>query len=92
MQRIGFVGFGEVASVFSKVLRDHGAEVLAYDIDEDKVRRGGVPFLPLVALAATADYLLSTVTTDVAEKVARDCAACLAPGKVYIDMNSTAPG
>jgi len=89
--RIGFVGFGEVASVFSKVLQEHGAEVLAYDIAEDKVRRGGVPFLPLAELAGAADYLLSTVTTDVAERAAADCAACLQPGKIYVDMNSTAP-
>jgi 3-hydroxyisobutyrate dehydrogenase-like beta-hydroxyacid dehydrogenase len=38
--RIGFVGFGEVASVFSRTVLKHGAEILAYNIEEGKVDAG----------------------------------------------------
>lgn len=89
--RAGFVGFGEVASVFSKSMRKHGAEIAAYDIQEHKVRAGGVPFLPLPELVKRADYVLSTVTTQVAKQVAGDCAPHLKPGQVYVDLNSTSP-
>jgi 3-hydroxyisobutyrate dehydrogenase-like beta-hydroxyacid dehydrogenase len=89
--RIGFVGFGEVASVFSKSLRDHGAEVVAYDIQEDKVRAAGIPLLPLPRLIGNVDYVLSTVTTQAAKEVAVACAAHLNPKQVFVDLNSTAP-
>ena len=89
--RIGFIGFGEVASVFSRPLLDHGAEVCAFDIREDKVRAAGVEFLPPPELAARADYVLSTVTTQAAVCVAREHVPHLRSGQVYVDLNSTSP-
>jgi 3-hydroxyisobutyrate dehydrogenase-like beta-hydroxyacid dehydrogenase len=38
-----------------------------------------------------ADYVLSTVTTQKALQVARDCSPLLKPGQVFIDLNSTSP-
>jgi 3-hydroxyisobutyrate dehydrogenase-like beta-hydroxyacid dehydrogenase len=99
--RVAFVGFGEVAAVFSAALRENGAEVAAYDLLLDQAqglvslerrrRADGIAFRPLAEAVAGADYVLSTVTTDRAEAAARACAAYLAPGQVYVDLNATAP-
>lgn len=99
--RITFIGFGEVAGVFSAALRAKGAEVAAYDVLLDQAgglvplqgRRGaeGVVFRPLAEALAGARYVLSSVTTDQAETAAQACAAHLAPGQVYVDLNATAP-
>jgi 3-hydroxyisobutyrate dehydrogenase-like beta-hydroxyacid dehydrogenase len=88
--RIAFIGFGEVASVFSKRLREHGAEVWAYDVQR-KPAREGVRFGSLGEAVASADYVLSTVTTQAANDAARACAAHLRAGQVFVDLNSTAP-
>ncbi len=86
--RIGFVGFGEVASLFARVLRERGAEVAAYDLAPGKVT---VPFLPLAELLARCDWILSTVTTQAARQAAESCAPLLRPAQVYLDLNSTSP-
>ena len=88
--RIAFIGFGEVASVFSKCLREHGAEVWAYDVLR-KAGTEGVRFGSLPEVAGNAGYVLSTVTTQAARGAALACAAHLKPGQVYVDLNSTAP-
>ena len=91
--RAGFIGFGEVASVFSAALVEHGVEVAAYDIllereHGEEVLRGrrraeAVQFRPLYDLVERSEYLLSTVTSDVAEAAAQDCVhylkRCIAP-------------
>lgn len=99
--RVAFVGFGEVAAVFSAALRERGAEVAAYDVLLDQAhglvsleRRAlaeGIAFRPLDEAVADADYVLSTVTTDRAEDAARACAQHLKPGQVYLDLNATSP-
>jgi 3-hydroxyisobutyrate dehydrogenase-like beta-hydroxyacid dehydrogenase len=99
--RVGFIGFGEVASVLSVPLREKGAEVLVYDtlladeegrrLLEGRVRVAGIGFRGLADLLRDADYVLSTVTTAAAVDAARACAPHLRPGQVYLDLNSTAP-
>lgn len=100
--RIGFVGFGEVASCLGRVLREHGGEIAAYDTLLDREggraillgRPGGAEtaFLPLRETVDNADYVLSTVTTQVAPVVAGQCVSLLRPGQIYVDLNSTSPG
>lgn len=102
MTTIGFVGFGEVASRFAPALQSGGASVVAYDVLLDKTggaealaaRAQGKPpkMMPLAELAAAADIVLSTVTTDVALAAAKSCAPHLGPRNVYIDLNATSPG
>jgi 3-hydroxyisobutyrate dehydrogenase-like beta-hydroxyacid dehydrogenase len=97
----GFVGFGEVASRFAERLRERGARVLAYDVLLDRpggrdallARAAGAPpeLLSLEHLIAEADIVLSTVTTDVALSVARDCVPLLRVGQVYLDLNASSP-
>jgi 3-hydroxyisobutyrate dehydrogenase-like beta-hydroxyacid dehydrogenase len=97
----GFLGFGEVASRFAGRLRERGARVLAYDVlletargrDTLGARSVGPPpeLLPLATLIAQADIVLSTVTTDVALRVANDCVPLLGAGQLYVDLNATSP-
>ena len=99
--RIGFIGFGEVAAVFSQALVQHGAEVLAHDVLLERAggeaalrsrdRSGQVRFVPLAALGGGVDCLLSTVTTSVAVAAAGSAARHLGRGQVYIDLNATSP-
>jgi 3-hydroxyisobutyrate dehydrogenase-like beta-hydroxyacid dehydrogenase len=97
----GFLGFGEVASRFTERLRECGARVLAYDVVLDRsggrdalaARAVGAPpeFQTLADVIAQADVLLSTVTTDKALSVAKDCAPLLRAGQFYVDLNATSP-
>lgn len=97
----GFLGFGEVASRFAARLRERGARVLACDVLLDRpggrdmlvMRAAGPPpeFLALADLTAQSDIVLSTVTTDVARSVAKDCVRLLRAGQVYVDLNAASP-
>ncbi len=86
--KIGFIGFGEVASVFSAAMRGRGAEVAAYDLEPAKA---GPLLLPLEELMARCDWILSTVTTQAARQVAEICVPLLRRGQIYVDLNSTSP-
>jgi len=99
--RIGFVGFGEVAAVFSKALREHGAEVYATDVllsqrnGMDLIRSrmltDGIHLGMLEEVISKCEYVLSTVTTQVAQEVAREASQFLRSGQIYLDLNSTSP-
>ena len=99
--RVGFIGFGEVASVFSEALRQRNVEVAAHDVLLDRPgglemlrgrdRSGAMRFLPLPELLAGVDCVLSTVTTSVAVAAARNAAAHLRPRHTYVDLNATSP-
>ncbi|MBC7234283.1 MAG: NAD(P)-dependent oxidoreductase [Chloroflexi bacterium] len=97
---IGFIGFGEVGPVLSAALAEGGAAVRVYDILVDRGqadvlrsrrRAEGIEIISLPELLRESRYILSTVTTQVAEQVARTCAPQLRPGQIYIDLNSTSP-
>ena len=99
--RIGFIGFGEVASTFARAMQEHGAAVAAYDLlfahPEGRrmlaARAQDLPinFGPLPDVVGGADYVLSTVTTQAAREAAAACAQHLRPGQVFLDLNSTSP-
>jgi 3-hydroxyisobutyrate dehydrogenase-like beta-hydroxyacid dehydrogenase len=99
--RVGFIGFGEVAGVFSAAISDGGNEVLAYDVLSEqpagkerlaqRSTSGRVRFVALPELIAGSDWILSTVTTGAAELVARRAAADLKAGKTFVDLNATTP-
>lgn len=99
--RIGVIGLGEVGSIFSRTLLEHGAEVAGHDLLLD--RPGGRELLAqrldarvtLGSLAETvqyAEYVLSLVTTDVATSVAQAASPFLRRGQVYLDLTSTSAG
>ena len=98
---IAFIGFGEVASILSEAMCNTGAKVAAYDVllDQERgmdtlqqrARITDIRFCPLPEATCNAEYILSTVTTRVAEAAAQSCAAHLKPGQTYVDLNATAP-
>jgi 3-hydroxyisobutyrate dehydrogenase-like beta-hydroxyacid dehydrogenase len=86
--KIGFIGFGEVGSTFSREMRSRGAEVYYFDV-VDKDPEEGIVSLPLKDLIHQCDIILSTVATHVAVEVAEKTVPYLTPDKTYADMNST---
>jgi 3-hydroxyisobutyrate dehydrogenase-like beta-hydroxyacid dehydrogenase len=101
MTAVGFMGFGEVAACFSAALIRNGVAVAAYDLLLDqfagievlKERAAGsnVTFLPLHEVIASSDFVISSVTSDVAPEVAIACVPHLNAGQVFIDLNATSP-
>ncbi|MDH3670329.1 MAG: NAD(P)-binding domain-containing protein [Gammaproteobacteria bacterium] len=101
MTRIGVLGFGEAGSMLAKVLADAGAVVDAYDqawdrSDAERLRKhsadhSNIKCCLLPELLASAEIILSTVTTDAALDVANACVPSLRPQQIYCDLNSTAP-
>jgi 3-hydroxyisobutyrate dehydrogenase-like beta-hydroxyacid dehydrogenase len=99
--RVSFLGFGEVASAFSKAVLDKGAEVAVYDVNltrpggmarlEQRARAPGIRFRPLAEAVQAADLVLSTVRPQTALDAARECAPHLKPGQMYVDFNTTSP-
>lgn len=99
--KIGFVGFGEVGSIFSKAMREKGAEILVYDIllsqkggletIQKRLQADGIQIGPLGEVVTNSEYVLSTVTTQAARDVAKACIEYLKPGQLYADLNSTSP-
>jgi len=101
--RIGFIGFGEVAYHFSKGLKEDGIrEIFAYDknakertkgeIVRRRARDAGVELVPsLRQLAGKSDVVFSAVWGSTALKVATQFASFVKAGKLYCDVNNTAP-
>jgi 3-hydroxyisobutyrate dehydrogenase-like beta-hydroxyacid dehydrogenase len=91
--RLALIGFGEAASTFARAA-GWGADALAFDIAPARaavMRDCGVRIAGSAADLAGASLVLSLVTADEAEQVARDYAPALAPGALWCDMNSVAP-
>jgi 3-hydroxyisobutyrate dehydrogenase-like beta-hydroxyacid dehydrogenase len=101
MKKVGFIGFGEVGSVFSEALYHHGAEIGVYDAllatqegaqsIQKRVQGDFKISSTLSKLIDNSDTILSTVTTQSARDVAVEAARFLKPGQMYIDLNSTSP-
>lgn len=101
MTKVGFIGFGEAATAFAGAMTAKGADVGAYDVRMasaegyrellERAKLQKVALEDLKRLVSGRQVVLSTVTTDVALEVAKECASFLTARHVYIDMNSTAP-
>jgi len=99
--RIGFIGFGEVASIFSKEMCIKGVEIRIYDIlisqkggleiIKKRIPNDDIQINPLEEVIIKSNYILSTVPPQFAQDVAKECARYLKPDKVYVDLNSTSP-
>lgn len=99
---IAFIGFGEVGQRFAADFRaSGGVRMRAYDLKFDApnpaacldaAQRLHVEVAPNAAAAIDgADCIISAVTADVAEDVARAAARYLAKGQVFFDVNSASP-
>jgi 3-hydroxyisobutyrate dehydrogenase-like beta-hydroxyacid dehydrogenase len=100
--RIALVGFGEVGTIFGRDLARLGTEAATYDILLDapdsrasvlaRARAAGVVARDsLEAAVAGADLVISAVTASASQDVARDAAASLRPGQIFLDLNSVSP-
>jgi 3-hydroxyisobutyrate dehydrogenase-like beta-hydroxyacid dehydrogenase len=99
--KIGFIGFGEVGTVFVEAMIDSGADVFVYDIllddpeqNEMLIRRLEKAKCKWGTLRETllhGEVVLSAVTTQAARTVAEVCAPLLRQGQIYVDLNSTSP-
>jgi 3-hydroxyisobutyrate dehydrogenase-like beta-hydroxyacid dehydrogenase len=99
--KIGFIGFGEVASIFSKEMSNKGAEIRVYDIlisqkngleiIGNRILNNNIQINSLKEVIINSDYIISTVHSQFAKNVAKECAQYLKPNNFYIDLNSTSP-
>jgi len=97
----GIIGHGVVGSVFSRLLRNHGARVLSYDrlLDRQetassmrkKIEDDGCKACSLAEVLAASNYILSVVTPQSCREVADDVSRSLHGHQVFIDLTSTAP-
>ena len=92
--RLALIGFGEAGSTFARAA-GWGDRAAAFDVD---AARGAVMAECGVRQARTVDeafagvgFVLSLVTADQAERVARHYAPFLVPGTLWCDCNSVAP-
>jgi 3-hydroxyisobutyrate dehydrogenase-like beta-hydroxyacid dehydrogenase len=100
---IAFIGFGEVGQRFSADLMPTGrATITAFDLVFDdpaiapvrlaKARELGVTAAESAAAACrTAGLVISAVTADAVETVAREARNYLQAGQIFFDVNSAAP-
>jgi 3-hydroxyisobutyrate dehydrogenase-like beta-hydroxyacid dehydrogenase len=95
-QKIGFIGFGEVARALSQRMKEMGGEIVAYDKFPDRVKKKAeelkIPLLEkMEGLIGSCNLILSTLWPDTALEAAREASSLLSPGKIYCDMNSISP-
>lgn len=101
MKKIGILGFGEAGSAFATTLAENNVDTFIYDrIWEysdveppytEYSRFDKIIFCSLSDLLASADIVLSTVTTSAASNAAKTCISKLRSQQIYCDLNSTAP-
>lgn len=99
---VSFLGFGEAAQTFSGALQWCGPAT-GFDIKTDAPalrqakladfsRFGVAPQLTCQGAVSQVPVVLSLVTADQAVMAARQAARHIAPGALYLDMNSVSPG
>ena len=101
--KIGFIGFGEVAYYFSKGLKEDGIkEIIAYEkalgepiygeVIRNRAQDTGVQLVSsLKELVESSELVISSVWGSVGLEVAKEAAAFVSPGKVYVDVNNSTP-
>lgn len=101
--RLGLIGYGEVGGIFCAGLKTRVDSVHAWDVKladaasaaplRERAARDGVTLCDSsAALCAASDLVISAVTASNTVAVAREAAAHLRPGTVFLDLNSASPG
>ncbi|MGE4451091.1 NAD(P)-dependent oxidoreductase [Castellaniella sp.] len=101
--RLGLIGYGEVGGIFCAGLKTQVDGVHAWDIKladaaasaplRERAARDGVTLCDsAAALCAASDLVISAVTASNTVAVAREAAAHLRPGTIFLDLNSASPG
>jgi 3-hydroxyisobutyrate dehydrogenase-like beta-hydroxyacid dehydrogenase len=97
--KVGFIGLGNMGSRIAQRLLDHGYRLEVYDRNSAKTEgiaaKGAVVAKNILALARTADVLLSCLTNDEAvREVFLEPAGVLAgarPGTTVLEMSTISP-
>lgn len=105
IHHIGLVGYGEVGKIFGASLRTQPGvrSVQAWDLkfaqaasreaEQAHAQATGIaPAASMQALFGGRDLVISAVTASNTLAVAREAAAHLRPGTVFLDLNSASPG
>jgi len=100
--QFGLIGFGEAGSSIAAGLVGAGASVTAFDMRltqpvgerlRQQAAQAGVTLVDAAAeVAAAAEIVLSLVTAQAAEPVARSLVDHLGDRHLVVDLNSTSPG
>ncbi|MBS4214706.1 NAD(P)-binding domain-containing protein [Neobacillus rhizophilus] len=100
---IGFIGFGEVAMIYGKLLKEQNWTVFVYDhrygeestradSKRNKAKQLGIEYVPsLEVLVHHTSNLLSTVTPSSASQIAKNISLLVSKHHVFLDLNSTNP-
>jgi 3-hydroxyisobutyrate dehydrogenase-like beta-hydroxyacid dehydrogenase len=102
LRRVALIGFGEAGSILGADLVGSGCEVSAYDIllDDPRTRAGMLsrieraharPADSFAAAVAGAEVIISAVTAASSGDVAALAGRHLAPGQLFLDINSVSP-
>ena len=93
--RVALIGFGEAGETFARAAGWSG-HALGWDVLPARCAAmadcGVVAGSDAAEALADADCVLSLVTANAAPGAARDYAAMLRPGALWLDMNSVSPG
>ncbi len=97
--KFGLIGHGAVGSLFARLLREHGASVISYDVLLDagaetmrrRILADGAEPGTFERVIGESDYVLSVTPTQSCRNVAKRASACLRPGQVYCDLASAPP-
>lgn len=99
---LGLIGYGEVGGIFSAGLAQHFNSVSAWDTKLDtaeasklqgKAQAAGVSLAgSMQELCANSNFIISAVTASSTVEVAKQAAAVLQTGTVFLDLNSASPG
>lgn len=101
--RLALIGYGEVGQTFAKgLMAQDDVEITAYDLVFDEpstatrhfAHAAGLGVRRAASAAAAGDgarIVISAVTADAAADVAEQAAAYLAPGQIFLDINSASP-
>lgn len=101
--QLGLIGFGEVGGIFSAGLASQVESVYAWDIKledakeavvmQQKATESKVTLAASVKdLCANSNLIISAVTASSTVEVAKQAAACLESGTIFLDLNSASPG
>lgn len=100
---LGLIGYGEVGEIFCAGLAPQIESARAWDLKladpgtaeplRDRAAHDGVTLCASAAdLCAASNLVISAVTASNTVAVAREAAAHLQPGTVFLDLNSASPG
>ncbi len=105
LSKIGIIGYGEVGKIFATGLKEKSGvmRMAAWDVKFthgiggaealERAREAGVnACASMQALCEASSFIISSVTASNTLAVVQEAASFIAPGTVFLDLNSASPG